>query len=1387
MINTEEIENTAVQEGTDKKEDKNRGTKKEKKDVESAIKDFVEQGIKKEGVNFYNSVKEFADNPNSSTNSIILMIQQFEEFLTTNSEDYSGNFNVNKKNAGLFLKYALFFGINIAKSRDIALNLIKKRFVDKRNVGGIISSTVEDSLKEAIEKKSQFELDEIIDNDDKKAKLIKEVTKEEVGDDKNFQRADNFKDVKEKIKACFGKDIEDTSFNGKREAVTAIFEQIKRCSYVTKDDIMSLLKVFDDNDEQKRKIVEHYMPVVTIGELLGFGVIEENKILEIIKEIIKNNEGIKEILGIKNVNDIESLKLILAEKSIRDIKLETSDLLENLKNIDIEVTNELINKGAITEIIVKTYNGNIDVEWQKKIESQVKLEITDANGNPVDQNVSNINEVGTVDFDFKKKLGELELNKDKNENDKDKKHYENKVKGVDKFGDFDIQTGDGFVFSIQTGDGKYLNFEVLETDVGPAFAPFKKIKYLDRNSQEEGYIDYTDLYNIIAKSKSCKIESKEEFDVTKIETLNTKLDSIDKSGAEFKLNSAMPVHFTLGDINESGNDSWVYSVKQDKDGKLEIRDALGVLIENGEGGEISFEDFYKIFESYKGKRVGSIITPEGLLNALKSHGTTEDTEYGSNSLQKDYEKMEFKNGKFVVKGESNEEGQEGGEKEKEISYFKGSKGEMLKIVSISGNTAKIEYGKYKITPTKEKKDDKPETKLDKFIPEEKGEGKIEYIYYLINKYNLKPFDPTFKNMEEEMEEKIKAKELESKNNWFKSLLSGGISINKLMMTGKIVKESLENHIKQMSDEQADEMAVKIGEKIPFFPEDLQLVLISRRQEKYKELLDKKINQITIMSRKERMIAIKSILTCKQSKPYEIVAAMMACLKKHGTLYPDEMREYEGSLAWTRALMRSSNDNREPKSLAQYGSYWKKEYQENREAQFREEDLIDEYLLGYVQKNNLLPQDTNKKFKGAVAEGIRSEMEDGSKKCGDRATMRNRVEYGVYQVEVGDIANAVGSIASIFGKEGDASEAQMVPFLLTIGGFTERMPEALVKEYQGLFWKGHYSPFLWFCRDNDIKMVKHVTLKAAYSVGADQGKALETLIERGTKIMDAKSRVKYVRELRSFWEENGIAINHVLNFSRNPEFLLKQEKDKENDPMLKDFSKTLYTLVTHDLFRPTGDQVAQYIAKDDFFPFLGEDPGKIFGKICSAGITSEGTISGKPYDFYKNYFKYTKEMILGLEKTCPNRYKHLTNEEQKAKKLKEDQLFIYKMANEGLRSFFAEKVSVGRAGGFFEDNKPIMDEKFVIPTTYNWRNTDESTSATPYSDDEMEEAIKKGKSRDSFRISPKKIKTKEEVEKEAEKKFDEYMRGELKGVKKVQEEMQDRTNNAVSVDGYLKVA
>ncbi|MDP2103920.1 MAG: hypothetical protein Q8K26_03300, partial [Candidatus Gracilibacteria bacterium] len=638
---------------------------------------------------------------------------------------------------------------------------------------------------------------------------------------------------------------------------------IRDLNHVDEEQIIDLLKNFNTL-EHKQLLIRAFLPTISLGKLIEMKVITKNEAHTAVKEKIQNGEmfGKFKDLITKNPDLIDRLDL---DEIIVPTKLFPEDIVdkiittEGIKQIKNEL-NELfddVKKEYQDENLKPDENGSYKKALVEGIDKATKT----ANGKNKVIGIENITEIGSVIHGKIRKGNTMEDVYIRI----DAFHEDNQnATGKKTVSITHLQTpGGGVTRNPTTSRTELVHFDTLTELFG---------------ALESGQVLTKEAFNKKVGDRDI-IEIIESGEIQTLQQLNDRLNSSDRTGEEFSLKKGERTTFSIFTPGEPGYG--IFSVSDVNEDTQTLRVYNGVK----DLGPLAFNEFIERFEANNGTRMSPLQDTNSLLGALQKHSKN----------AKEYGKIDIKDGKMIPRDRRDDPKFEG------LRYFAGKDENLIEVLEIKGDKIKLSFHDgFKQTKETDKngKEYMKETSKHATTPEWYG---LEIFYQQHEKFECKPKIPE-KTIEPEKEIKLP----ERGNSGFMKHILSGYSLANLIGGGKqlieFVKHKLDHHSKINAAKLALAMGKGMGLKGDWLT-DLRGTVHTNT----KKLIDELVTELTGLPSRIRQDRIKSILTNHGSHDYEVIAGITAMLQKHGNLYVGQLKEYEGTFAWYKALGGSTND------------------------------------------------------------------------------------------------------------------------------------------------------------------------------------------------------------------------------------------------------------------------------------------------------------------------------------------------------------------------------------------------------------------------------------------------------------------------------------------------
>lgn len=356
--------------------------------------------------------------------------------------------------------------------------------------------------------------------------------------------------------------------------------------------------------------------------------------------------------------------------------------------------------------------------------------------------------------------------------------------------------------------------------------------------------------------------------VNSLSDLNINLNNLDKDWEKFWIQDWTVFTFKQWENKEAISVAKITKVD-------EINKTISIT--NWARSTFTFSEFLEAFESEDAKRVAVIKDKEQLINSLKDDKDTKDW-FKELIYDKDTNKLLPKN-------------QEKNKKHPWVKYFVNKDKKALKIEEIKDNEVIVSTWEYE--EWIKWKDWKKE-KWDNFKWSKSYSMSHEmfFAYMKKNKLEAKIFPEDI-----EITENPNSKELSqsrSASKWF----FGMQNFVTISMWVKQWMNSIKDTLKENNELEAAKFALQMWFMLP---DSMKSDLQSRVEWVQKKKMWEKISQLEWMNPWLVMKQVMKILTTKNTHEHELEATLMYVIKKHWTLYPDDLYEYKWSYLWYKKL------------------------------------------------------------------------------------------------------------------------------------------------------------------------------------------------------------------------------------------------------------------------------------------------------------------------------------------------------------------------------------------------------------------------------------------------------------------------------------------------------
>lgn len=219
---------------------------------------------------------------------------------------------------------------------------------------------------------------------------------------------------------------------------------------------------------------------------------------------------------------------------------------------------------------------------------------------------------------------------------------------------------------------------------------------------------------------------------------------------------------------------------------------------------------------------------------------------------------------------------------------------------------------------------------------------------------------------------------------------GNPSLHDMFTGAKSLVDFVKHKLEHGSKLHAAKFQLALGKKLGF-NDAMMRELRNQVHGGTRELMEKMVKELSSLPSAERQTEVKHILENKGSHDYEIQAAILSMLKKHGNLYVGSLKSLEGSFAYFERLSgtkygpNNEHVQRALKACKEKGIL------------FREEFLIENYLQHVGGEKGGYQVDWNLwlEVKKSWPEGMKAEGESGENAAAAFGTLDGRLNW-VYE-------------------------------------------------------------------------------------------------------------------------------------------------------------------------------------------------------------------------------------------------------------------------------------------------------------------------------------------------------------------------------------------------------
>lgn len=710
-----------------------------------------------------------------------------------------------------------------------------------------------------------------------------------------------------------------------------------------------------------------------------------------------------------------------------------------------------------------------------------------------------------------------------------KKSFQQKILNKD---DIELATDDHYYV-----DERVIQ-ERIDAKIDEEIEQLEDDRFRDNMTQEEK----RELYRSLPEYKETitSIE-KNEFDFNR-QQLENKMNELDPKGIKYSFKEGTTIQF-VGTKNIPG----FFVIEAFSPNSVQIRNEDNTI------SDINFHDFVEAFTSMRAKRIGFMHDSESLFSQLVS----DDSSLWSWYAVKDNK---------IVKQTKNDQNKEENTPYEMFIWDGKLWGEynLIQVHKVEGNQAVISFWKSKYEGLNQMDKDEWDKKnkwSEISLCWEKDTIPLGVLYSYFKQIGAVP-----RNLEQEAELSELPDEVKMKWSFLQRLFHKA-SVRDVLSWGKMILESIENRLKDGSDE----IAAQWASKLPLW-ESLSRDIQTRLEQAGRKRADEFKDRLKVVDSSVAIKMIKEIITSKDAPEAKKEAALLFMAENYGNLYTKgPLFEFQWKFLWYTSL---------------WGKVWDKLYREvERSAlkswlNFTEHDLLVALLWKQCKWDpKFRPKrrsKLHKEYKAMMWSGKESEFWKGEKDSEEKRTFEGRL-YGVAFDELfsGAHMNALGAWMNIIGKwdDGNVTRLETLPFVMAMSWLAYDFDQDIGQKY--IMWKLAWgwipSAMGFFLSSRSNTELYNKTVVEVSSILASKnpdkygkmGKKARTLLKNSTdKSIKPKQRGEAALE---FYEEYGDILSRTMNMlntglidedAQYEKMIFLEANKSWGNPVLKQYYNTL---------------------------------------------------------------------------------------------------------------------------------------------------------------------------------------------------------------------------------------
>jgi len=818
-------------------------------------------------------------------------------------------------------------------------------------------------------------------------------------------------------------------------------EKFKRREKLEIADIMVLFETNILSKTQRQRIIETFMPSISLSEAIKLKVIDDKMVRQVKKQALESSldTGMFSSVNldgyIDNINNDElivSTQWLFASQKSQDRLFEEnfffekfqSDFNEMLKKIEEDLAAKSIQTPWEMREILSWVN---NVKWIENFKEWstlvIKQQQKDNSGESHEvvafAEIISLASAGTFVI---QERWVSEYNPSSTQNSR--QTYSQFIDFATKWDipeSIEVLTPDALRHKIETeeikdvnGNGRFFDRSEISDEIQDIDKQIEARKSeLKKNKTPKSQWDNDEQLQDLYKLRDEKNIIRDNAEERNKQTLASEINKLDIAGKKF------------------GMEKWTSFVTKWWNGDvftvLDIDEINQVVTVKGllDNEPISYTQFVENFESQKAKRVSKIDAFEELFSQ------TDD-------VYKSWQGFELKDNKIRNKSSKQKIDYDYLVPDKESSNQ-----ELIKIHTIDGTMATISFWEAKSNNGKWKDDKK--SQQDVFsVAANKYTVSIGVLDHYIREQwlSLRSLEE-WKIAEEQMKGIPKPEDKFGFANWFFQWMSVAAAIK----GGKTGIEQITNILNEWDDNKANQFAMKMF--WPILWADGRTDLQSRVEQTQKKNMDEAIERLKWINSFPATKLIESWLLDPRTPEYKKEAGMFFMFEKYGALCAKwPLYPYQGKYFWYQKMGWKIGD-----------SNWVEIHAQN--DRDPKQNTTEEQLVYSLMKKQTSTEGYNgvkrrskldKELKAKRGEGKESEYDTGLKDGGNERSLQDRLDGGLSEMSSGNYPNAFGWLETVVGKGGSMKDMNMIPFVMTFSWMAYNFEKDILDKVKNFPWE-----------------------------------------------------------------------------------------------------------------------------------------------------------------------------------------------------------------------------------------------------------------------------------------------------------------------------------------------